>query len=579
MLPNGKFFYERMCKLDGGEVNHCSFKPKKTEKLRGFGRAIILSLLILSIVSATRAKSILNDAEKNIPAQIPRFEKTPVIDGNLNEETWQSAVVLKDFLQTQPADNAPATHRTEVRIGYDQKNLYIGIRAFDEKGQVRATVAKRDDLAGNDYTAVWLDTFNDNRRAYVLLFNPLGIQADAIFTEGQSLDYSVDIVMQSKGVLVNDGYTIEAAIPFSSLRYEVGKDKLWGIHILRKVSHLDEWDSWMPLRRESRDLNAFTFTRFLEQAGRIKGIEDNEGKRTLELIPNLTFSETGRRVRTIPRSAINQNPALLDNGRFVNEPIKPEIGLTAKLTLTTGITLDAAINPDFAQIETDELVVTANQRFPIFFAEKRPFFLEGIEIFQTPIKAVNTRTIIDPDVAVKLTGKRGRNVFGLMMASDNAPGNYSEDERNDPTIRPGIERFIDKNAYIGVLRFKRDIGKESNVGMIATIYNFIEKRNQVFGFDGRFTLNPKTTFTFQALGTTSRRFFYEPTQDKNIYRTGNGFGYYAQMRRNTRHLNLALTGDGERRIIEPMSALRLKQTSINGRCRQDTILNQKPMRR
>ncbi|MEP6902154.1 MAG: carbohydrate binding family 9 domain-containing protein [Actinomycetota bacterium] len=476
---------------------------------------------------------------------VPQFDLSPTIDGKLDEEVWQKAAVLKDFLQTQPGDNVPANYPTEIRLGYDAKNLYIGIRASDVKGQVRSTVAKRDDLSGNDYTSVWLDTFGDSRRAYVLSFNPLGIQADAVFTEGQTLDYSVDIVMQSKGVLTDDGYMIEIAVPFSSLRYDAGKDKFWGVHVLRKISHLDEWDSWMPLRRESRDFGTSTFTRFLEQEGQIKGIENVGHERNLEFIPNLTFSESGRRVRTIPRSLINQHPALIDNGRFLNSAIKPEIGLTAKLTLASGITLGAAINPDFAQVEADQLVVTANQRYPIFFPEKRPFFLEGIEVFQTPIRAVNTRTIVDPDIALKLTGKRGRNSFGAMLASDNAPGNYSEDERDDPLIRTGIEKFIDKNSFVGVLRYKRDIGKESSIGVIGTSYDFVEKHNRLFGFDGRFVLDPKTTLTFQALGTASRRFFYEPAQDKNIYRTGNGFAYYLQFQRSSPHLNLTLTGDGK----------------------------------
>jgi hypothetical protein len=476
--------------------------------------------------------------------QITMSEAPPVIDGKLDEAAWQNAAVLKDFIQTQPGDNIKATHPTEVRLGYDKKFLYIGIHAFDERGQVRSTIAKRDDLSGNDYTAIWLDTYNDNRRAYVLLFNPLGIQADAIFTEGQTLDYSVDVVMESKGVLTEDGYTVEVAVPFSSLRYQAGKDKLWGVHVLRKVGHLDEWDSWKPLRRESRDFSTATFTRFLEQAGRITGLDKIGGERTLELIPTLTLSETGRRVRTIPYAVAVANPNLLDPGRFINEAIKPELGLTAKFTLTSGVTLNAAINPDFAQVEADELVVTANQRFPIFFEEKRPFFLEGIENFQTPIRALHTRTIIDPDLAVKLTGKRGKETFGLMLASDNAPGQYSEEEQNDPVIGPGIKKFVGKNALIGALRFKHDVGKESSIGIVATSYNFIEKHNQLFGIDGRFALDTKTTLTFQAIGTTSRRFFYSPTQDAEIYRTGNGFAYYFQTQRNTRHLNLSVTGRG-----------------------------------
>ncbi|MGI8786896.1 MAG: hypothetical protein ACR2HG_03945 [Pyrinomonadaceae bacterium] len=136
-------------------------------------------------------------------------------------------------------------------------------------------------------------------------------------------------------------------------------------------------------------------------------------------------------------------------------------------------------------------------------------------IFQTPIRAVNRRTIVDPDIALKLTGKLGRNAFGVMLASDNAPGNYSEDKRNDPTIRPDIERFIGKNSFVGVARFKRDISRELSIGAIATSYDFVEEHNRLFGFDGRFTLSRKTVFTFQTLGTTSRKFFYEPGLHRN----------------------------------------------------------------
>lgn len=520
---------------------------------------VLLLLLILIVVTATAQSPVGSPrgpllpatenedsvtSDKRHPLTLSRFDQTPVIDGRLNEAVWHNAALLKDFLQTQPGDNIKAPQPTEVRIGYDTRFLYLAIHALDQSGQVRATVAKRDDLSGNDYVAVWLDTFNDQRRAYVLLFNPLGVQADGIFTDGQAIDYTVDLVMQSKGTITADGYTIEVAIPFASLRYDAGAGKLWGVHVLRLIRHLDEWDTWMPLRRESRDFNTATFLRFMEQAGHIGGIENVGRERTLELIPTLTLAETGRRVRSIPRAQTSGNPGLIDPGRFVNQSIKIDPGLTAKLTLSSGVTLDAAFNPDFAQVESDQLVVTANQRFPIFYDEKRPFFLEGIDVFRTPIRAVHTRTIIEPDVAVKLTGKRGRDSFGLLLASDNAPGDFSDEERNDPTIRPGIERFLDKNAFIGVLRLKHDLGSESNLGLIASSYNFIEKHNQLLGIDGRFTLDPKTILSFQLLGTTSRRYFYDSTLDENVYRTGNGFGYYVQLQRNSRHLNLTLTGKG-----------------------------------
>src|SRR4026209_1263208 len=227
----------------------------------------------------------------------------------------------------------------------------------------------------------------------------------------------------------------------------------------------------------------------LSQAGHLTGLEGISVERTIELIPSVTVSQNSRFVPSfgeIPRSN--------DPGRIVNEPVGLDLGLTAKFIPSSAVTVDLAINPDFAQVEADHLVVTANQRFPIFFSEKRPFFLEGIDIFQTPITAVHTRAIVDPDLAVKTSGKLGRNTFGLLLASDNGPGNFNADDRGnlnacvdrralDPRVICNNERFIDKNAYIGVLRLKRDVGKENSLGMIATSYNFTDKHNQMLGID------------------------------------------------------------------------------------------------
>jgi hypothetical protein len=468
--------------------------------------------------------------EKAEPVRVARFDKAPVIDGKLDDEVWKQAAVLRDFYQTSPGDNTPASKPTEMMIGYDSKFLYFAFRCYDDPDKIRATVAKRDNIFNEDNVRVFIDTFNDQRRAYVLAFNPYGVQQDGIMTEGLGTDFNVDVVMDSKGIINPDSWTVEVSIPFKSLRYEAGKGKLWGFHVWRNIDRLnDEIDSWMP---NSRDNSSF-----LSQAGHLTGFDNISTERTLEVIPSLTLSETGRRVRTIPKTVADANPLLFDQGRMVNEPVKLDPGVTAKLGITPTVTLDLAVNPDFAQVEADQTVVRANQRFPIFFPEKRPFFLEGIDIFQTMISAVNTRTIIDPDVAVKLTGKRGRNTFGLMLASDNAPGNFSEDERGDPELLPDIERFIDKNSYVGVLRLKRDVGRENSLGFLATTYNFIERHNNLAGFDGRFRLNQQMVASFQVLGSTSRSYFYDPDRDDQFYRTGNGLGYRFRFEKNGRRFS------------------------------------------
>lgn len=476
--------------------------------------------------------------EKAGPVAIPKLEVPIVIDGRPDEDAWKRAAVFKDFYQTYPGDNTAASKPTEAYVMYDEKNLYIAFKCWDEKDKIRATVAKRDSVFGEDNVRVWLDTYNDRRRAYVLGFNPLGIQQDGIFTEGQGADFSVDIVMESKGVIEDWGWSIEVKIPFKSMRYKTGPGTLWGFNVARNIDRLnDEFDSWLP---QDRNVSGF-----LTQHGKISGLDDIKYERTLEVVPSITLSETGSRVQANEFAA----------GRFVNQPMKQQLGVTLKYTISPSVTLDAAINPDFAEIEADAPVVTANQRFPIFFEEKRPFFLEGVDIFRSPLQVFYSRNIVDPDVAIKLSGKTGKTSFGLMAASDNAPGNYSENERNDPNVRPRIDEFLGKNAMFGVLRVKRDFGSENNIGFFSTYRAFPEQKNLLAGFDGRIKFNPKLTSSFQIVGTTSRRCFFDPEFEPtlnpvqaaanratcgggtfggvtvqgspyNQYKTGNGIGYY-----------------------------------------------------
>ncbi|MDI1241601.1 MAG: hypothetical protein PSX80_06735, partial [bacterium] len=218
--------------------------------------------------------------------------------------------------------------------------------------------------------------------------------------------------------------------------------------------------------------------------------------------------------------------------------------------------LEAAINPDFAVIEADARVVTANQRFPIFFEEKRPFFLEGKDIFNSPLRIFDSRSIVDPDFAAKLTGKTGKTTFGFLAASDNAPGNYDEDDRSDLSVRPRIDEFLDKNAMFAVVRVKRDFGKENNIGFFGTYRGYPEQKNLVASVDGRIKVNPRLTATFQVVGTHSKRCLFDPEFEPTIetdqaernreicgggqfggqtllgnpfnqYRNGSGLGYYA----------------------------------------------------
>lgn len=462
-------------------------------------------------------------AEKASPVKMPKFEKPPVIDGKLDDEIWKSATVLKDFYQVQPGDNIAPSKPTEVFLGYDSKFLYIAFHCYDEPDKVRAAISKRDNIFNDDYVGILFDTFNDGRKAYEFDFNPLGIQADGSWTDNGE-DFNPDVVMESKGMITSDGWTVEIAIPFKSLRYVAGKDKLWGAHFWRRIKRFNnELDMWMPISRDNSS--------WLAQEGHLSGLEGISAERTLELIPSLTLSETGKRKATL--SSAQLAAGMLDPGRMVNEPIKFDPGLTGKYTITPNVTLDFAINPDFAQVESDQLVVTANQRFPIFFPEKRPFFLEGIDIFNTQIAAVHTRAIIDPDYAVKLTGKINRNTFGLLVASDNGPGNFSPEERL--TANP---RLIDRNASVGILRLKHDIGKQDSfIGFLGTYRKFVDQYNELGGFDAKLRINKQTTFTAQALVTHSRRNFFYPDLGQSLDRAENGFIYATDYNMSGRHFS------------------------------------------
>ena len=416
------------------------------------------------------------------PVTVPKFVASPVIDGKLDDEVWKKAALLKDLIQTSPGDNIAASKPTEVLLGYDEKYLYVAFKCWDEKDKIRASVVQRDSVFGEDNVQFWIDTYNDTRRAYNFGFNPLGIQQDGIETEGRGTDYDVDVLFESKGVIEDWGWSVEVKIPFKSIHYVAGQGKSWGFNAARSIARGNgEYDSWVPLPRGVPG--------YLNKFGKITGLDDVRNERTVEIIPTFTAKQTGNRT---------------SRTHFSNPPIRTDFGFTAKYSISSNVTLDMAYNPDFADAEADAPVVEANQRFPIYFSEKRPFFLEGVDIFRTSIEAVYTRRVENPDIAVKLSGKIGRNSFGVFGAID------------DPLYNP-----LAKKAFVGVVRLKRDIGKESDIGFLATSYSYPQKHNQVAGFDTHWKINKQSSFNAQILGSTSRNYFYDPKTDDYKYKTGN----------------------------------------------------------
>ena len=445
------------------------------------------------------------------PVTVPLLENDAIkVDGMLDEDAWKTAAKFEDFVQTEPGYLIAPSKRTVAYMAYDRKHLYIAFKSFDNPDEMTYSVALRDQVGQEDYVGLLLDTFDDQRRAYEFRFNPLGVQADGIRNAGEfRTDFSVDVVMESEGKVLPDGYSVEVKIPFKSLRYSAGEGKFWGVDFFRRIDRFNrETSGWIPGERGVSDI---------QQLGKITGLNEIKTERTLEIIPTVTLGKSATRIA---------DPAEPEGSRLAGDPFQKELGLSVKYQITPNVTLDLALNPDFAEVEADAPVLQANERFPIFFPERRPFFLEGIEIFRSRLQVVNTRTIADPDVALKVTGKVGKTVIGALAAVDNF-----EDE--------------DQKAYAGILRLRRDVGANSNVGVFATTYHRgSQQHNNLFGFDGAFQIDPRTVFSFEVFGTHSRRFFFEPEINDSIYRTGNAVAYRAEWDYTglTRGSSLEITG-------------------------------------
>ncbi len=419
-----------------------------------------------------------------------------MIDGHIDDAVWSGAARLDGFRQVQPGDNLEPSQQTDVLIGYDRRALYLAFRAGDTSGKVRATLARRDAIADDDVVGVYLDTFHDRRRAYYIFFNPYGIQADGIYTEGTAdPDLTVDLVIDSKGTIDGEGYTVEAAIPFASLRYQSGESPVWGLHVQRFIRHdRNEQISWTALSRNRSSL--------LDQAGQIGPFTDVGEGRSLEIIPT---------------SAVTQGGAAGPRG-FIEEKTNLEPGITVNLGITPTMNAAVTANPDFAQVEADQLVLTVNQRFPIFYDEKRPFFLEGIDTFQTPISIVHTRAIVDPDSAVKLTGKQGRTTIGALVAVD--------------------------GPVKGAFRLKRDVGRDSTIGATMTEIHDGASFSNLVSADARVRISDQTVLTTQVAGTVAQMPFRDQTLGGTRERRGSGLAYYAKLERRGRHALTSATLSG-----------------------------------
>ena len=352
---------------------------------------------------------------------------------------------------------------------------------------VRANRVDRDQTIGDDTISFYFDTFLDQQRAYVFTLNGYGVQGDSLMGGGRGGgfrggpggmprgDSSWDALFDSGGSIVDDGWTAEMAIPFKSLRYPStgGAPYRWGFQIARSIRGKDEAVVWAPV---SRDVSGF-----LPQMGLLDGLSNLSTSRNLEILPTFTAVQVG---------SLNTT-----TGGF-GEARQPEGGINLKYGVTSNLTLGFTYDLDFSQIESDRPQIEVNQRFPLFFSELRPFFLEGQELFDVagPVNFVHTRTIVDPRFGGKLTGKAGRTTLGVLVANYEAPGKV-----DDPTDR---EFGQTANTLIGRVRY--DLYTESHIGAIVTDREFLDSYSRLVGVDGRFRLSPTSSIGFRAITTENR---------------------------------------------------------------------------
>jgi len=439
-------------------------------------RNLLLGILVVLVVAArssAQATAPPPDAAKIPLSKIPRVHRAPKLEDFLENHPRQAELAVTDFRQNSPGDGIPATESTTAYLSYDDKNLYAVFVCREEPGEVRAHLSKREESSQDDAGGLVLDTFNDFHRAYYFFSNPLGVQTDAIYTEGQGYDYSFDTLWDTSGRVTGDGYIVFFSIPFKSLRFSHAPEQTWGVALYRAILRKSEYDYWPYVTQRVEGLT--------QQFAPVNGLENVSPGRNIQFIPY----------------------GLLASDHFLNQPFggppafsdqfEHRAGLDAKFVLKDSLTFDVTLNPDFSQVESDDPQVTLNQRFAVFFPEKRPFFIENAGFFTTPINLFFSRQIADPQFGSRMTGKLGKWTLGVLAIDDRQPGLGF-------TSGPFKTRAGD-----AVARVTREFGNQSYIGGFFSSHDFADTSNRVASLDARLKFAKNWVVDAQAVHTWTRQ--------------------------------------------------------------------------
>lgn len=407
---------------------------------------------------------------------LPTTTQAPDLDGILDEPLWQSAFVCTDFKTIEPDYGLPPSEFTELYLIYDDEYLYVAFNCRDRQPQqIKASVSGRDQSTGGDWVAFCLDAFNDEGSAYFFATNPFGNQSDGMLDSNAEPDARQDWLWKSSGKLNDGGYVVEMAIPFRSLRFPAGDTLTMGFKAARFISRRSEEVDFPEYRPDG----GAALAQF--QKISLSGIRSG---RTLEILPAVTWNKD----------------IGLNEGRAESLPGKTEFSLTTKIGISSGLTLDATYNPDFSQVETDAGQVDINLRNALRYPEKRPFFLEGQELYglgghisDSPLEAlVNTRNIVDPLVGLKLSGRIGKdNILSALYALDEYPGNV-------------IDSLNGRMIHHSFIRFGRRLRDDNYLGGIYSYQQFNGRSVMLGGGDGQIRLNASSQLGFHAIASRDR---------------------------------------------------------------------------
>jgi hypothetical protein len=429
-----------------------------------------LSLLLFPLLLAVHLRA----GESLKPT---RTETPPAIDGKLDDPVWNTAMMVTGFRTFAPDFGKAVPESTVAYAAYDDENLYFAFRCFDPTpSNIKASVSQRDNIRTDDWICLNIDTFSDQQSLFAFYVNPLGIQMDSRGNNTME-DISVDFVWNSAGRIDEYGYTVEAGIPLKSIRYASGDPTSMSIFFERLIARRQEHVSFPPFD-PAKGYQFLTQMQALEYRG-LKHYA------FWELLPAFTYSNLRHQ----------------DRGTLTKYVDRGELGLTAKYGITPQLILDGTYNPDFSQVEADAGQVDVNLRSPLFFNEKRPFFLEGTDILTLGgidqsrqdgiLYGVYTRTIVDPLAGVKLSGKVSREgTLAAVFALD--------DLTNGRSIVYG------KNALTSILRYKQALNEDSYVGALYTSRDWGPTFNRAGGFDGVQRISPSSTLEYHLLGSATR---------------------------------------------------------------------------